>query len=80
MEDMCLNLQILNMHQYNGFSSISQLGQKFRYNVSMPKAKQSTKTSAHHPCMGGTLDKLVQPAVLAILAKGPLFRRAALRR
>jgi DNA-binding PadR family transcriptional regulator len=60
------------MLQYNGFSSISQLGQKFRYNVPMPKAKQSKKTSAHHPCMGGTLDKLVQPAVLAILAKGPL--------
>jgi len=24
------------------------------------------------PCTGGTLDKLIQPAILAVLAKGPL--------
>jgi Predicted transcriptional regulators len=32
------------------------------------------KSSAFHqcPCVGATLDKLVQPAMLAILARGPL--------
>ena len=28
--------------------------------------------SATCPCTGGTLDKLIQPAILAVLAKGPL--------
>lgn len=28
--------------------------------------------SATCPCTGGTLDKLIQPAILAVLARGPL--------
>jgi DNA-binding PadR family transcriptional regulator len=39
-------------------------------NHSMPKKSQ--KTFSHCPCVGATLDKLVQPAILAILTKGPL--------
>jgi len=43
----------------------------------MPKAKSlkenvCKKASSHHPCTGATLDKLIQPAMLAILAKGPI--------
>ena len=34
--------------------------------------KNSQKTFSHCPCVGATLDKLVQPAILAILTKGPL--------
>ena len=34
--------------------------------------KKSQKTFSHCPCVGATLDKLVQPAMLAILAKGSL--------
>jgi len=36
----------------------------------MPKRKQ--KAFTHCPCVGATLDKLVQPAMLAILTQGPL--------
>ena len=36
----------------------------------MPKKNQKTFTQC--PCVGATLDKLVQPALLAILARGPL--------
>jgi len=36
----------------------------------MPKKNQ--QKFSHCPCVGATLDKLVQPAMLAILAKGPL--------
>ena len=36
----------------------------------MPKQRQQKFT--HCPCAGATLDKLVQPAILAILAKVPL--------
>jgi DNA-binding PadR family transcriptional regulator len=35
----------------------------------MSKSKESFQ---HCPCVGATLDKLIQPAILAILAKGPL--------
>jgi len=42
----------------------------------MPKAKSRKKVcknaSSPHPCTGATLDKLIQPAMLAILAKGPI--------
>ena len=42
----------------------------------MPKVKNRKsvckKTSSPHPCTGATLDKLIQPAMLAILAKGPI--------
>jgi DNA-binding PadR family transcriptional regulator len=38
----------------------------------MPKAKNSHDTFSQCPCVGATLDKLVQPAMLAILSKGPL--------
>ena len=31
-----------------------------------------TKTQGDCPCMGATLDRLVQPAILVILADGPL--------
>ena len=34
--------------------------------------KKNPKKFSHCPCVGATLDKLVQPAMLAILAKGPL--------
>ena len=34
--------------------------------------KKSQKTFNHCPCVGATLDKLVQPAMLAILVQGPL--------
>jgi len=36
----------------------------------MPKKNQ--KAFSQCPCVGATLDKLVQPAMLAILAQGPL--------
>ena len=36
----------------------------------MPNKKQ--QKFSHCPCVGATLDKLVQPAMLAILARGPL--------
>ncbi|MGA2067196.1 MAG: PadR family transcriptional regulator [Thermoguttaceae bacterium] len=32
------------------------------------------------PCVGGTLDKLVQPAILAVLAEGPLHGYGLARR
>jgi DNA-binding PadR family transcriptional regulator len=38
----------------------------------MLKAKNSKMTFSNCPCAGTTLDKLIQPAMLAILAKGPL--------
>jgi DNA-binding PadR family transcriptional regulator len=38
----------------------------------MPKAKHNKDTLVHYPCMGATLDKLIQPTVLSILAEGPL--------
>ena len=34
--------------------------------------KKNQKTFTHCPCVGATLDKLVQPAMLTILTKGPL--------
>ena len=34
--------------------------------------KRSKHTFSQCPCVGATLDKLVQPAMLAILAQGPL--------
>lgn len=34
--------------------------------------KKSLKTFSQCPCVGATLDKLVQPAVLALLVSGPL--------
>ena len=34
--------------------------------------KKNPISFSNCPCVGATLDKLVQPAVLAILAKGPL--------
>ena len=34
--------------------------------------KKNRKTFNQCPCVGATLDKLLQPAVLAILTKGPL--------
>ena len=34
--------------------------------------KKKQKTFSQCPCVGATLDKLLQPAVLAILMKGPL--------
>jgi len=34
--------------------------------------KHDQYTFSHCPCVGATLDKLVQPAILAILADGPL--------
>ena len=37
----------------------------------MAKSKSSTSFAAC-PCVGATLDKLIQPALLAVLAKGPL--------
>ena len=37
---------------------------------SMPKKKQ--KSFSQCPCVGATLDKLIQPAMLAILSAGPL--------
>lgn len=37
----------------------------------MPKKKQNVMFH-HCPCVGTTLDKLIQPAMLAILAQGPL--------
>ena len=43
---------------------------EYRLNEAMPK--KSRKVFRHCPCVGATLDKLVQPAMLAILAKGPL--------
>ena len=38
----------------------------------MIKEKNEQKTFIECPCVGATLDKLIQPAMLAILAKGPL--------
>jgi len=40
----------------------------------MPKAKkkQNQDKFCHCPCVGATLDKLVQPAMLAVLADGSL--------
>jgi len=38
----------------------------------MPKTKNSQDIFAGCPCVGATLDKLIQPAMLAILAQGPL--------
>jgi DNA-binding PadR family transcriptional regulator len=38
----------------------------------MPKTKNTQSKFIKCPCIGATLDKLVQPAMLAILAKGPL--------
>lgn len=38
----------------------------------MPKSKSSKSVFCDCPCVGATLDKLVQPALLAILAHGPL--------
>ncbi len=38
----------------------------------MPKSRSSNDVFCDCPCVGATLDKLVQPALLAILAKGPL--------
>ena len=43
-----------------------------RYNTPMPKTKNAQNTFTECPCAGATLDKLIQPAMLAILAKGPL--------
>ena len=37
-----------------------------------PILKKSQKVFHQCPCVGATLDKLVQPAILAILTKGPL--------
>jgi len=34
--------------------------------------KKSEKTFSHCPCVGATLDKLLQPAILAILTEGPI--------
>jgi len=34
--------------------------------------KLSPADANHCPCSGGTLDRLIQPAVLAVLAEGPL--------
>ena len=44
----------------------------------MPKKNQ--KKFTHCPCVGATLDKLVQPAMLAILAGGPLHGYELARR
>ena len=38
----------------------------------MKKTKNFQKTFSECPCVGATLDKLIQPAMLAILAQGPL--------
>jgi DNA-binding PadR family transcriptional regulator len=41
----------------------------------MSTTKSSTSTEVklkRCPCVGGTLDKLVQPAILALLAEGPI--------
>ena len=35
-------------------------------------SKKNQKTFSQCPCVGATLDKLIQPAILAILTKGPL--------
>ena len=37
----------------------------------MPKSTSQTPFTAC-PCVGATLDKLIQPAILAVLARGPL--------
>ena len=37
----------------------------------MPKTKNSQQKFSQCPCVGATLDKLIQPALLAILAEGP---------
>jgi DNA-binding PadR family transcriptional regulator len=34
--------------------------------------QKKQKTFSHCPCVGATLDKLIQPAMLAILSEGPL--------
>ena len=38
----------------------------------MPKKRTTTTTFSQCPCVGATLDKLIQPAMLAVLAQGPL--------
>jgi PadR family transcriptional regulator, regulatory protein PadR len=39
----------------------------------MPRAKKVSPVNADHcPCSGATLDRLLQPAILSVLAEGPL--------
>jgi len=38
----------------------------------MPKVKNKQTQFSRCPCVGATLDKLIQPAILAILSHGPL--------
>ena len=40
--------------------------------IAMQKKEDRQDAFSQCPCVGATLDKLVQPAMLAILAKGPL--------
>jgi len=48
----------------------------------MPKVKHKQKQNKfnHCPCVGATLDKLVQPAMLAVLVKGSLHGYELARR
>jgi PadR family transcriptional regulator, regulatory protein PadR len=39
----------------------------------MPSARKTSPADANQcPCSGATLDRLIQPAILAVLAEGPL--------
>jgi len=45
------------------------ISEQIHYNCAV---KKNRNTFSQCPCVGATLDKLVQPAVLAVLTEGPL--------